>query len=284
MRIPWFGKIATKIVLAQFPVAHAQWRRLGLFSHGAMLDPAYAFEVFAHHYHRAQSVRAIPPGFTALEIGPGDSLLGGVVSSAHGAKTTYLVDSGDFADTSIHPYRSMLDDLHRRGLGPDGIECQDLEMVKEAFGIDYRTGGLSSLREIPDASVDFVWSQAVLEHVRLRDFAETCRQLRRVMRDGAVASHRVDLKDHLGGGLDNLRFSERVWESPLMANSGFYTNRIRYREMLSILEQAGFNIASTITQTWNSPPIQRARLTGQFQSLSDEELMVSSFDVVLIPA
>jgi len=69
-----------------------------------------------------------------------------------------------------------------------------------------------------------------------------------------------------------------------MANSGFYTNRIRYREMLSILEQAGFNIASTITQTWNSPPIQRARLTGQFQSLSDEELMVSSFDVVLIPA
>jgi SAM-dependent methyltransferase len=248
-----------------------------------MLDPAYAFKVFALHYEQAQSVRAISPDFTALELGPGDSLLGGVVSSAHGAKRTYLIDSGDFADTSIHPYRSMLEYLHRRGLGPDGIECQDLEMAKEAFGIDYRVGGLSSLREIPSASVDFVWSHAVLEHIPLRDFAETCRQMRRVMREGAVASHRIDLKDHLGGGLANLRFSERVWESPLMANSGFYTNRIRYRKMLGIFEQAGFHIASTVTRTWDSPPIRRAHLTGQFRPLSDEELMVSSFDVVLIP-
>lgn len=283
MQIPWFGKIAAKIVLARLPVSHARWRRLGLFSHGAMLDPAYALDVFVRHFERARAVRPVPPAFTALEIGPGDSLLGGLASAAHGAARTYLIDSGNFADRSPLACRAMIEYMNQHGLHLRDAECADWEALQARFGIDYRSRGLASLREIPSASVDFVWSQAVLEHVRRRDFAETCRELRRVLKADGVASHRVDLKDHLGGGLNNLRFSERFWESPLMADSGFYTNRIRFREMLDLFEAAGLRVARVVTETWDSLPIRRASLAEPFSAMSDEELGVRGFDVVLVP-
>jgi hypothetical protein len=282
MQLPWFGKIAGKIVLARLPVPYAAWRRLGLFSPGAMLDPAYAFDVFVGHYERARSVRAIPPGCTGLELGPGDSLFGGLACAAHGARRTYLVDSADFASKNMPAYRAMMDYMSHHGLGDAGVDCRDFATIKGKFGLDYRVGGLASLREIPSSSVDFVWSHAVLEHVRLRDFTETCHQLHRVMRDDAVASHTVDLRDHLGGSLNNLRFAQWFWESPLMAGSGFYTNRIRYHEMLGIFERTGFEVASATTQAWDSLPIPRARLAGQFCALSDEDLKVLGFDVVLV--
>ena len=41
-----------------------------------------------------------------------------------------------------------------------------------------------------------------------------------MIRPGGLCSHVVDLKDHLGGALNNLRFSQRVWESRTMAGSG----------------------------------------------------------------
>ncbi len=36
--------------------------------------------------------------------------------------------------------------------------------------IIYLTEGLKSLREVPDASVDFLFSNTVLEHIRLKEF------------------------------------------------------------------------------------------------------------------
>ena len=59
-------------------------------------------------------------------------------------------------------------------------------------------------------------------------------------RDG-ICVHRVDLNDHLGGRLNNLRFTDAIWESVLFRESGFYANR----------------------------------------RLTDEDLLVSGFDLVL---
>lgn len=44
----------------------------------------------------------------------------------------------------------------------------------------------------------------------------------------------------LGGALNHLRVLERLWESRLMAESGFYTQRLRYSEMLALFNEAGF--------------------------------------------
>ena len=103
----------------------------------------------------------------------------------------------------------------------------------------------------------------------------------RVLKPDGVCVHRVDLADHLGGALNNLRFSEAVWEGRLFPRSGFYTNRIRFSKMLEIFEQAGFNYEVPRKAIWTSLPTARAVMAKEFQALSDSDLIISGFDLIL---
>ena len=223
-------------------------------------------------------------GFVALELGPGDSLFSGMIASAFKASTTYLVDVRPFAIDDIKFYRAMADFLEGEGLSVPKIErLASLQEVLAACSVHYLTSGLLSLRAIPDQSVDFVWSNAVLEHVRRRDFLDTMCELRRVMRADGVCSHSIDLKDHLGGALNNLRFSESFWEWDFVARSRFYANRIRYSEMVDFFRQAGFSVEVVDISRWDRLPISRKKLSVSFRNLPDEELCVAGFEVVLRP-
>jgi ubiquinone/menaquinone biosynthesis C-methylase UbiE len=97
---------------------------------------------------------------------------------------------------------------------------------------EYLTNGLESIRSIPSAMVDFVFSQAVLEHVRRDEFAPMLAETFRVLREDGYSSHEIDIKDHLGQSLHSLRFPESIWESSWFASSGFYTNRLRHSEIV----------------------------------------------------
>lgn len=78
--------------------------------------------------------------------------------------------------------------------------------VLAATNSQYFTDGLSSLRSIPTHSIDFIFSQAVLEHLRKHEFLDMMKELRRILKPTGICSHQVDLKDHLGGALNNLTF------------------------------------------------------------------------------
>ena len=133
------------------------------------------------------------------------------------------------------PYREVAALLRGHGLQPPDLTgAKTLAEILQRCGGVYLTAGLASLRELPSHSVDFAWSHAVLEHIRHRDFAATLRELRRVLVAHGCASHQVDLKDHLGGSLNNLRFASRWWEAEWLARSGFYTNRIQFTEMMRV--------------------------------------------------
>jgi len=121
----------------------------------------------------------------------------------------------------------------------------------------------------------------VLEHVERSKFSEIVRHMRRVMKKGAYCSHRIDLKDHLGGSLNNLRFSERLWESEFMATSGFYTNRLRASEILQTFHEADFRVASQSDITWNSLPILQSKLASPFRDFDESDLRISGMDLVL---
>jgi hypothetical protein len=108
-------------------------------------------------------------------------------------------------------------------------------------------------------------------------------EMRRCLKPEGRCSHRVDLQDHLGGALNNLRFSEHVWESEFMAKSGFYTNRIRYHEFLELFRQAGFKVDLRRTLRWDCLPTPRNKLNEAFRSIPEDDLLVCGFDVVLQP-
>jgi hypothetical protein len=275
--VPWWAKIAAKMALARLPVPPRAWHRLGLFVPGFMRDPEYAIGVFEAHWRHAGSPG---PGFTFLELGPGESLATAIVAWAFGADGGALIDAGDFAVRDIAAYRPLLDKLAEHPRVRDVRELRShtsLDALLTAVNVRVRSDGLKGLRSLPSDSVDLVFSQAVLEHVPLAEFAATARELHRIQRAGGFGSHSIDFRDHLQGSLNNLRFSEALWERPWFAKrSGFYTNRLRLSAVVGTFSNAGFTVAIAKQNRWGAPPLKRPALASKFRALSDDDLRTSS--------
>ena len=214
-------------------------------------------------------------------MGPGDSIATAIVAACHGARAI-LIDAGSFATSDIEGYRKFVNDLDRKGLNPPDIsKAGTLDEIVVACNAQYLTQGLHSFGSIETGTVDLIFSQAVLEHVRKNEFLVTMRECFRVLTPEGIASHQVDLKDHLGGSLNNLRFNERVWESDFFVRSGFYTNRIRFPEMIDLFENVKFVVEVCDIRRWKQLPVKRQSLSNDFLYLSDADLMVSGFDILL---
>ena len=290
-RVPWWARIAAKIALARLPVPYRLWKRLRLFEHGDMDRPAVALSTLLEHARTAGFIDTSQPvprfaereDFAMLEIGPGDSLASGIAAHALGARRSILIDVGDFATREASHYQAIVAHLAQRGYsrpgpGPGPGSLDDVGPLLEACAVRYLTEGVDSLATLPSSSIDFCFSNAVLEHIAKADFGRLAREMRRVLRPDGVCVHRVDFMDHLGGGLNNLRFSEETWEGALFAKSGFYTNRIRPQAMRELFEAAGFACEITRVARWPAVPINRRSLDPSFRDLSDEELRVFGMD------
>ncbi len=277
---PWQAKMAAKLILPWLSVGYTFWSGLGLFRHGKMDQSSYAYGVFKQHYELAKP----RDRFVSLELGPGDSLASALLSSAFGGSASYLVDVGEFAQEDLKPYHDLAKLLNEKNmLVPSAEKMTSLDGVLVNCKSRYLTDGLSSLQTIPAQSIDFIYSHAVLEHIRAADFLSTMQELRRVIRKDEACSHRVDLQDHLSGSLNNLRFSEKFWESVLISKSGFYTNRIGFPEMIALFQQAGFDTHVVKIDRWGGLPTPRAKLAERFRQIPDEHLCISGFTVVLRP-
>jgi hypothetical protein len=280
--VPWYAKIAAKIVLARLPVSYDFWRRFSLFRHGAMDQPEVA-SVTLRHVLAAAGLGPRTEGLSLLELGPGDSLGTVLVGRALGARAVTLVDVGPFAVRDMARYRALATHLAREGLTTPPLG-ENADAMLEAAGGCYLTQGVVSLQSLPAGSIDFAFSNAVLEHIRAHEFLPMMKALRRAMTANAVAYHNVDLQDHLAYALNNLRFSDQVWESAFMARSGFYTNRIGFLEMLGLFKAAGFSTQVLEVRRFGRLPTPRSVMAPRFRSRSDDDLMVSGFQVLLRPA
>jgi Methyltransferase domain len=280
--IPWWAKIAAKMVLARLPISPRTWHRFGLFVPGFMRDPDYAITVFETHWRRA---RCPGPGFTYLELGPGESLATAVVAWAYGADGGAMVDAGDFAVRDFALYLPLIERLAQKECVRDiGIltALSSVESLLDVVNATVRTDGLAGLKALPSDSFDLIFSQAVLEHVPLADFAATARELHRLQKASGAGSHRVDFKDHLQGSLHNLRFSGATWEKPCFAKrSGFYTNRLRFAAMNGLFADAGFDVTVIEQDRWPQPPLARKQMAVEFRGLSDDDLQTSGASLLL---
>jgi len=289
--VPWWVKIGAKIILARLPIPYRWWKRVGLFEHGDMNQSQQAWETFLEHARTADVVdwesakirfKIRGDEYTVLEIGPGDSLFTAIIAKSLGASRTWLVDVGSFATMALQPYAEFVDYLRSQGLSaPLMVHSESLiDLLKECRA-EFLGGGVSSLAHLPSKSVDYCFSNAVLEHIPKADFAQFTLDLYRIMKPEGVSVHRIDLRDHLESGLNNLRFTEAIWEGPLFRKSGFYTNRMRFSELVELFGRAEFACRFPRVLRWDVLPIPRAKLDEAFRYLADDDLLIKGFDVVL---
>lgn len=242
-----------------------------------MQDYTYALKVFSGHLTTAGLLdKEKNSTKIAMEIGPGESLFTALLAKSFSFERSLLLDVGDFALPGMETYKGFARWLSAEGLQcPSLDECDSPVTMLRILDSQYLTRGLSSLKGLPDDSVDFIFSQAVFEHIRKHEFSETFKELRRVLKPGGVSTHVVDFKDHLEQSLNNLRFSDRTWEADWFApSSGFYTNRIRLGDMIKLIEEQGFKVDVVEKSEWKVLPLPKNKIDKQFRALGDDELKV----------
>lgn len=279
--VPWWVKIAGKILLKRLPLKGWMWQKIGLFVPGNMLEADYAISIYNQHI---PSLNKNGEEWFYLELGPGDSVATCIISWSDGAAGGYLVDYGAYASQKMDDYYSLIEKLIATNPArdiTDLLSCKNVAELLEATGCVYMEDGLESLKKIQSNSIDFVFSQAVLEHVRLSEFTEVCRELYRIQAGSGVGSHCIDSKDHLGGSLNSLRFSQDLWEKDWFAfKSGFYTNRLRCSEVRCQFEQAGFDIDLFEQEMWDAMPLDRNQLDSRFSSMQEDDLLTKGIKII----
>ena len=278
---PWWAKGALKLALARVPPAQRALRAVALSRHGAMEDPRWAYDTFRRHFDRVDFPNK-GGGFCVLELGPGDSLFTAVIARALGASHACLVDVGPFATADCDAYRRMAAFLSSKGLEPPDLSAaKSLQDVLAACGARYAVEGLTSLRQLPDRSFDFIFSNAVFQSVPRDQVADTLAQMHRVLRRGGACVHSIDLRDLMGHSLHHLRFSCAAWESEPIRHSGIYSNRLRLCELVALSRRAGFDTVLDEVNRWARLPVPRAALAEPYRHMPEDELRVATVRLIL---
>ena len=152
--------------------------------------------------------------------------------------------------------------------------------------IDYRAPADASKTNLPDASVDVVFSNSVLEHVPRMVIDACFREAFRILKPGGIAFHSVNCGDHYAyvdrsiSQLHYLRYSEDAWER--WNNAFLYQNRLRAEDFTALAKDAGF----TIEIDTSRPHPMRLRQLDEiavhpsFSRYSREQLAITSIDFV----
>ena len=277
----WRLKIFCKILLSKFPFHYSIWKSFGLFKHGKMDSLEYPIKIFNLHIKKAYP-EIIPRNLTTLELGPGDSIASAIIGYAYGVSKTYLIDVGDYATKDISFYKELANKLKFKGLRvPDLSEVSSFEEILKLSNAMYLKDGLDSLKDLKSNSIDYIWSHSVLEHIRKKTFLKVQKELIRILKPSGIISHNIDFQDHLDHSLNSLRFSEKLWESDLFANAGFYTNRIPAKRMHTIFKEVGFIVKKESFGKWPLLPTRRKDMDKEFDIYSDSELINRTSYVLL---
>lgn len=276
-KLPWWISIIFSIMISYIPKKYVLFRSLG-FKHGDMVNPTYSINVFLKHFNK---IGFLPNKFNILELGPGDSISTAIIGHAFGASEIFLVDVADYASKSIEIYYDLIHKLKKYNTVKDLsslLEAKTFNKILEMTNAHYYISGLHSLEEIQSETIDFIFSNAVLEHIHLQNFSKILCELYRISSKGSAISHTIDLKDHLNNGLNSLRFNKKFWESKIFKKNLLYTNRLRFKEICNCIRKAGFKIIHIDLKEWNKLPIKTKYLNHDFKNR--EDLHIYGFDIL----
>ncbi|PZW37875.1 hypothetical protein C8P66_13927 [Humitalea rosea] len=283
--LPWWGKVGVKLALAALRLPRDGLRRIGIGRHSFIADdPSRLLDEPAGHVARYRALTGRVP-VSVLELGPGRMVARAPAYAALGCREVWFADVEDDAPQDVAAYARVAALAAGRGwAAPDLSAAKDRAAALAACGARLLIGP-EALAAIPAGSVDLIISDVALEHVRRAALPGLLAELRRISAPGALGRHAVDFHDHVGAGLNTLRFSPQFWEGEWVGRSGLYVNRLGLGALLGAFARAGFPVTSvTEALAWPAPPPGAAHIHPELRDTPAGDLIAFARIETRLPA
>ncbi len=279
----------------------------------------YCYSVWLRHLTFAFANQLPTRPQTVAELGPGDSLGTGIAALLSGAQTYYAFDVVEYATNERNqrmveelaelflkrepiPGDSEFPDLHprlasydfprhvlpdsrlRSALTKTRIESIKLALAKPKSPNEVRVQYCVPWDDpnvIQTHSVDFILSQAAMEHVE--DLRRTYFTLARWLKPTGFISETIDFRSHGTSSHWNGHWSYSDWEWKVVhGRRPYLLNRQPRSAHLSLLAEAGFHVVGE-DPIRGSGGVQRNQLARRFRRLSEEDVATASTFIQATP-
>lgn len=278
----------------------------------------YCYSVWMRHLIRTLPYRDSPSAGTVVELGPGDSVGTGLAALLSGARRYIAIDVVRHADVArnLAVLGELVGLFGRRDPVPGGDEFPAIRpcledhvfpeaiLDAEAIGANLAAGRIAAIAAalrgdpiaadgdlpvryvdpaaaadmIPAGSVDWVFSQAVLEHVD--DLIGVCRACHDWLKPGGLMSHQIDFASH-GTSREwngHWAYPDPVWRL-LRGRRPYLLNRLPCGCHLEALADAGFEILAD-DRVRRPSRLHRDQLARRFRGMTEEDLTTAGAFVV----
>lgn len=173
------------------------------------------------------------------------------------------------------------------------------ELLSRFYSIEFNAPADASRTGLADGSVDYIFANAVLEHIPRNILIDILKECRRIIGPDGILAFEIDYRDHCRNKNISpyhfLRFSEKKW-SRMYPPDGH--NRMRHVDFRNLFLESGYDIVVDQPFTPFDPnfsfqnhsreelltQIGEAPVSGEFSKYSREELAVlAGFWVLRVP-
>jgi hypothetical protein len=277
---------------------------------GGTSTARYCYSVWLRHLILVNE--AHPAGVPAVvaELGPGDSIGIGLAALLCGADQYYALDIVPYSDLrrnlrifdelarlfeqrepvpgerefpflypKLRSYEfpaGLLDEQRLHAALRPGREAEIRGCLEHASAPGSRIlykAPWSEPSVIEDASVDMIYSQAVLEHVQ--ELRSVYAAMSHWLRPGGVMTHQIDYQCHGKASVWNghWAYPDRVWKL-IVGRRPYLLNRAPHSEHVRLLQEAGFTIVRE-SRIRTASTLRTRDLAPRFRELTDDDLTTS---------
>jgi len=212
---------------------------------------------------------------TVLELGPGNSYINAYNFLFHGAKKVVLVDK----------FPRIIKTKKQKEYVTKELEFIKRKYGKAPFFVKAETLDPKYLEYIPKEltetnldSVDFIYSNSVLEHVK--NVERNIESMSKILNLRGYMYHNIDLRDHYNFNKPFLfyKYEDSTWDKYMTKEGVSYTNRLRYDDFVDLFKKYGFEI---IYEKTKKQKLNQKKLSSRFRNKSKDILEIANLSVLL---
>lgn len=273
--MPWQLKALLQFVFARLPFGeHLNYlaqRLNGSFTTDAQLSAL----ISQINNARKLNQRFPIEGATAVEIGTGWLGAGIVTLAVFGARHIYSFDNQPHLRLLGRLIETAQQNIDRVS-SASGIGRHIIEDRLKSLHVTYVAPGDASHTNLPNDSVDLIYSYGVLEHVPVDVLKAIGVESKRILKPTGRTFHYIGMHDHFAGGVRFLQYPDWVYDA-LFCHRVHYHNRLRLSDYLALFDAIDLKAEWIETRTVESTP----RITKRFRDRSLTDLVTTALYVDL---